>query len=63
MRNLKGALPSNRLASQYGVLAGLRVTLNYGLTAPLHSRPLCPCRGDTLPRFMTTWLGRRPVGH
>jgi hypothetical protein len=44
MRNLKGALPSGMLASQYGVLAGLRVKLNYGLAAPMHSRPRCPCR-------------------
>jgi len=44
MRNLRGALPNTELASQYGVLAGLRVKLIYGLAAPMHSRPLCPRR-------------------
>ena len=44
MRNLKGALPSTELASQFGVLAGLRVKLVNGLAAPMHSRPLCPRR-------------------
>jgi hypothetical protein len=63
MWNLKGALSGDRPASQYGVLAGLRVTLHYGLVAPMNSRPLCPRRRDTVPRFMTTRVGRRPVRH
>ena len=63
MRNLRGALSGDRPASQYGVLAGLRVTLPYGLVAPMNSRPLCPRRRDTVVRFMTTWAGRRPVRH
>jgi hypothetical protein len=33
MRNLRGALPNSGWASQYGVLAGLRVKLIYGLAA------------------------------
>ena len=49
MRNLKGALPSAKLASQYGVLAGLRVKLIYGLAAPMHGRPLCPRRATLYP--------------
>src|SRR5712692_9159305 len=49
MRNLKGALSSHGLASQYGVLAGLRVKLTYGLSAPMRSRPLCPCRATLYP--------------
>ena len=63
MRNLRGALSGDMPASQYGVLAGLRVTLNYGLVAPMNSRPLCTRRRDTVARFMTTWAGRRPVRH
>jgi hypothetical protein len=44
MRNLKGALSGDTPASQYGVLAGLRVKLTNGLVAPMNSRPLGPCR-------------------
>ena len=43
-RNLKGALASDTLRSQYGVLAGLRVKLIYGLAAPMRGRSLCPRR-------------------
>jgi hypothetical protein len=49
MRNLKGALASETLRSQYGVLAGLRVKLIYGLVAPMQSRPLCPRRATLYP--------------
>ena len=61
MQNLKGALSGHTPASQFGVLAQLRVTRIYGLVAPMNSRPLGHCRRDTVPRFMTTWVGRRPV--
>jgi hypothetical protein len=53
MRNLKEALPSTGLASQYGVLAGLQVKLVYGLAAPMHSRPLGPRRAPVYPVSFT----------
>jgi hypothetical protein len=63
MRNLKSALSGDMPAPQYGVLVGLRVTLIYGLIAPMNSRPLGPRRHENVPRFVTTWGGRRPVRH
>ena len=36
----------------YAVLAGLRVTLRTGSTAPRKGRPLCPRRSSTVPRFI-----------
>ena len=72
MRNLRGALPNTKWASQYGVLAGLRVKLIYGLAAPMHSRPRCPRRATQYPVSCTVgpsidgwetnlgnWLGGR----
>jgi hypothetical protein len=42
MWNLKGALSGDTPASQYGVLAGLRVTLHSGLIAPMNKPTSMP---------------------
>ncbi len=42
MRNLKSALSGDTPASQYGVLAGLRVTLHSGLIAPMNKPTSMP---------------------
>ena len=42
MWNLKGALSGDTPASQYGVLAGLRITLHSGLIAPMNKPTSVP---------------------
>jgi hypothetical protein len=63
MRNLKGALASTTLRSQFGVLAGLRVKLVNGLPAPMGRPTSVPVPRDTVTCFMITRIRRRPVGN
>ena len=59
MLTLKNALSSAALASQDGVLVGLRVTLMFGLAAPMQGPTSVPAPRDTVPSFRE--IGRAHV--